>query len=90
MKMIINIVVVLLTSSGVFVMSGCQFHVLAKGPIGRVDFCTHCNTLNVHMSFVTLRLPAQGAAMLHSLLGEALKAKRPVKEETPMTYEALA
>lgn len=51
----------------------CSHKTLVRGPLGQIDHCAHCGTLNVHIGFMSLRLPADAARFLHQMLGEALE-----------------
>jgi hypothetical protein len=65
---------------------------LAAGPVARIDLCSACGVVSLHLGPTTMRLDAGALASLWSTLGQALaelhlrddRGEMPTACETPV------
>lgn len=50
----------------------CEKTQLAAGPCARIESCSSCDVVSVHLGSVSLRFSASALASLHATIGEAL------------------
>ncbi len=61
----------------------CHRVLLASGPLARLEFCSHCQAVSLHLGALTLRLERAALESLHSTLREALGALREGRAGAP-------
>lgn len=50
----------------------CRFIALATGPVARIEQCSCCGTIAVHLGALSFRVDAEVLGSLWTTLGEAL------------------
>lgn len=51
---------------------GCRLHTLAESEVARIQQCSHCDTVSVHLGAISLRFHAAALESLWNVLGMAL------------------